>query len=397
MHITKRDAVLMHMARLIAAREKEILQANAQDVAQFAGDDLALYDRLKLDQAKILGMVQSLESLARQSDPLGVERYRFTHANGMEITNRTAAFGTVLIIYESRPDVTIEATGIAFKSGNHILLKGGKEARRSNLLLTNLWQESLRSQNIAEDWVRYLDFSREETRDFLLRPSEKVDLIVPRGGEKLIDFVRKHARCPLIISGRGNNFLFVARDADPDMARQLIINAKTSKISACNALDKVLIDSGLPEKEGFLRELTQQLGEYKVRILTDARLASYGYGQELGEEAVWYQEFLDYKIVLGEVKDLGAAIEMINTYSGGHSATIVSRNPESAARFMDEVDAAAVYHNASTRFTDGGQFGLGGELAISTDKLHQRGPMGLQHLTTNKWYVSGDGQVRKEA
>jgi glutamate-5-semialdehyde dehydrogenase len=394
LNIKIRDAVLLEMAGLINTNKAEILAANKSDLEAYQGGDLAMYDRLKLDDGKIEGMVSSLEQLAGQDDPLGVERYRFTHPNGMEISNRTSAFGTVFIIYESRPDVTIEAAGIAFKSGNHILLKGGKESLKSNKLLTGLWHQALQSKAVAPDWVKYLEFNREETRAFLQNPSQKVDLIVPRGGEKLIAFVKEHASCPVIVSGRGNNFLYVDRDADRTMAQGLIINAKTTKISACNALDKVLIDRGLPEKDVFISQLIRKLKEHQVSILADTYLSHYEGCTEIRDEAVWQEEFLDYRIVLGEVEGLDEAIATINRYSGGHSAAIVSADSRKADKFMEEVDSAAVYHNASTRFTDGGQFGLGGELAISTDKLHQRGPLGLQHLITNKWYVHGTGQAR---
>ncbi len=394
LNITQRNAVLQAMAALVSREKKTILATNRKDVEGYHGGDLAMLDRLKLDDAKVEGMVLALEQLALQPDPLGVERYRYTHPNGLEICNRSAPFGTVLIIYESRPDVTIEAAGIAFKSGNRILLKGGKESLRSNTLLTSLWHEALRGQGAATDWVTYLEYSREATRAFLENPTRRVDLIVPRGGEKLISFVKEHASCPVIVSGRGNNFLFVHREADPQMALDIIHNAKTTKISACNALDKVLIDRDLPAKEAFVKTLLERLERDKVRVWADAGLAHYPGCTEITEEAIWYREFLDYEIVLGEAGGLEEAIQAINTYSGGHSATIVSNSATAARDFMDAVDVAAVYHNASTRFTDGGQFGLGAELAISTDKLHQRGPLGLQHLTTNKWYIQGAGQIR---
>ncbi len=394
LQIKDRDAVLLEMAGLIYKNKTEILEANSTDMAAYQGGDLAMYDRLKIDEDKIEGMAGSLKELAAQDDPLGVERFRFTHPNGMEISNRTSAFGTVLIIYESRPDVTIEAAGIAFKSGNSILLKGGKEAQKSNLLLTSLWHQALQCKGIGREWVTYLEFNREETRAFLLNPSQKVDLIVPRGGEQLIAFVKEHAKCPVIVSGRGNNFLFVDREASVPMAEELIVNAKTTKISACNALDKVLIDRKLPEKENFIRRLVEKLQNHKVTVLADAKLAHNKGCTEINNEDIWYTEFLDYRIVLGEVENLDEAVTAINKYSGGHSAAIITNNSHRAEQFMEQVDAAAVYHNASTRFTDGGQFGLGGELAISTDKLHQRGPLALQHLVTNKWFVRGSGQVR---
>lgn len=394
LNIQDRNAVLLKMADLILQHQSVLLTANAKDLEGYTGDDLAMRDRLKVDRTKIDGMILSLKQLANEADPLGVERFAFTHENGIDVSNKTAPFGTILIIYESRPDVTIEAAGIAFKSGNKILLKGGKESLNSNLVLVNLWHKALKAQNCPKDWVTYLQFDRTQTQDFLENPTQKVDLIVPRGGEKLIAFVKQHATCPVIVSGRGNNFVYVDSEADLQMALDIIINAKTTKISACNALDKVLIASDMPRKPEFVQHLLLELKKSNVEILTDEAFSSLEGTNPIEDESIWHEEFLDYKIVLGQVASLDDAIEKINTFGGGHSAAIITSNEEKANAFMQSVDSAAVYHNASTRFTDGGQFGLGGELAISTDKLHQRGPIGLQHLVTNKWYVLGNGQTR---
>ncbi|RKN83290.1 glutamate-5-semialdehyde dehydrogenase [Ulvibacterium marinum] len=392
--IEKRNAVLATMADLLKQEDETLLSANAKDMASFADGDIAMRDRLKVNDAKIGEMLLSLKQLEESDDPLGIERYRFTHENGMQVSNKTAPFGTVLIIYESRPDVTIEAAGIAFKSGNRILLKGGKESLNSNLVLVDLWHKSLRQNGADTNWVEYLQFDRTQTQAFLENPTQNVDLIVPRGGERLIAFVKQHASCPVIVSGRGNNFVYIHKDADLDMAMDIIINAKTTKISACNALDKVLINNELPNKEAFIKQLLAALRKNNVEILGDDHLAQFEGVSKIENESIWHEEFLDYKIVLGEVPHLEEGIIKINRYSGGHSASIITQSNEVAEIFMNSVDSAAVYHNASTRFTDGGQFGLGGELAISTDKLHQRGPIGLQHLVSNKWYVRGNGQIR---
>ncbi|MDB4292666.1 glutamate-5-semialdehyde dehydrogenase [Maribacter sp.] len=394
LHISQRNAVLIAMANGILESQKDILAANQIDLDSYTGDDISMRDRLKVDQGKIDGMILSLEQLAFAPDPLGIERFETTHANGMHISNKTAPFGTILIIYESRPDVTIEAAGIAFKSGNKILLKGGKESLHSNLVLVNLWHKALQENRCDTNWVTYLQFDRTATQAFLEKPSQKLDLIVPRGGERLIAFVKKHAICPVIVSGRGNNFVYVDSEADLQMALDIIVNAKTTKISACNALDKVLVASDLVRKHQFLQQLILELQKSKVHILTDNALSSLEGTHPITDESIWHEEFLDYKIAIGQATDLADAISKINSYGGGHSASIVTSNSEKASTFMNAVDCAAVYHNVSTRFTDGGQFGLGGELAISTDKLHQRGPIGLQHLVTNKWYIKGEGQVR---
>lgn len=392
--IQQRNDVLITMAQFIAKEKESILAKNKKDIARYNGDDLAMYDRLKIDEGKIEGMILSLEQLVTATDPIGKELYHFTHANGLKITNKTAPFGTVLIIYESRPDVTVEATGIAFKSGNKILLKGGKESLNSNLKIVELWHKALTKHNISTDWVEYMNYNRSETQTFLETPTQKVDLIVPRGGEKLIAFVKQNATCPVIVSGRGNNFIYVDAEADSDIALDIIINGKTAKISACNAVDKVLINCDLPYRKIFIKKLIGKLLEFNIALFGDADLETFENVSAYENEAIWYEEFLDYKILIGSVSTVEEAIAKINKYGGGHSASIITKNEETASTFMESVDAAAVFHNASTRFTDGGQFGLGGELAISTDKLHHRGPMGLQHLVTNKWYIKGNGQIR---
>jgi len=392
--IQKRNAVLNRMAVLLEQERANIKAINQQDLNNYSGEDLAMEKRLLVDDAKIDGMILSMQQLASQEDPVGQIRFTFTHENGMKVTNKTAAFGTVMIIYESRPDVTVEAGGIAFKSGNKILLKGGKESLLSNLKIVSLWHQALEENEIDTNWVEYLNYNRAETQSFLENPTQKVDLIVPRGGEQLIEFTKKHATCPVIVSGRGNNFLYINKEADLKKALDIIINGKTTNIGVCNALDKVLIDTKLPNWQIFATELVAELKKYNVEILGDDAFANATQVPAIENEEIWYEEFLNYKIVVGVVNSDEEAIEKINKYCGGHSATIITQNDAAAQEFMENVDTAAVYQNASTRFTDGGQFGLGGELAISTDKLHQRGPIGLQHLVTNKWYVYGDGQVR---
>ena len=392
--IEKRNAVLSRMAELLEQERADLKNINQQDINNYTGDDLAMEKRLLVDDAKVNAMILSMHQLASQGDPVGVERFHFVHENGMKITNKTAAFGTIMIIYESRPDVTVEAGGIAFKSGNKILLKGGKESLLSNLKIVSLWHQALEENNISKNWVEYLNYNRDETQAFLENPTQRVDLIVPRGGEQLIAFTKKHATCPVIVSGRGNNFVYINKEADLQKALDIIINGKTTNIGVCNALDKVLIDSKLEKWEDFAVQLVTELQQHKVTILGDEAFSKATQVRIIENEEIWYEEFLNYKIVIGIVDSNEEAIEKINKYSGGHSASIITKNDTVAQEFMEQVDCAAVYQNASTRFTDGGQFGLGGELAISTDKLHQRGPIGLQHLVTNKWYIYGEGQVR---
>lgn len=390
-----KNKVLDSMITIIDKERHQIIAENKKDLDAFDKEDQALYDRLVVDNAKVDGMIKAIKEVRNQEDPVGQTISDLTLDSGLKVTNKTAPFGTILIIYESRPDVTIEAAVLAFKANNKILLKGGKEAVNSNIILEKCWHQALEDNGLSKDWIKLLHLKREETQDFLKNPPEKIDLIVPRGGERLIKFVKDNATCAVLISGRGNNFLYVAEDADWLKAVKVIVNAKTDKISGCNALDKVLIDKKIPEYKKKVHELETMLHKLGVDILVDKNVSEILPNEtQVKDNNVWYEEFLAMKIMLAEVNNEDSAIEMINTYSGGHSAAIITENKNIAEKFMQQVDSAAVYHNASTRFTDGGQMGVGAELAISTDKLHHRGPLGLKQLVTNKYYVFGDGHIR---
>ncbi|WP_026450505.1 glutamate-5-semialdehyde dehydrogenase [Aequorivita capsosiphonis] len=390
-----KNKVLESMMKIIDNKREDLLKANKQDLEAFNKDDQALYDRLVVDDSKIDGMIKAISEVKEQDDPVNKEISSNELDSGLKIINRTAPFGTIMIIYESRPDVTIEAAVLAFKANNKILLKGGKEAYNSNKILVKFWHEALQENGLEKDWIKMLELNREETQAFLKNPNEPIDLIVPRGGERLIQFVKENASCAVLVSGRGNNFLYVAEDADWKKTIEVIINAKTEKISGCNALDKVLVDKKIPNYEAKIKELKEVLEELKVTILVDTEVKkTLSTSKVIENEATWYEEFLAMKIVIGAVENSDEAIAKINKYSGGHSSVIMTKDPQKAAYFMENIDSAAVYHNASTRFTDGGQMGVGAELAISTDKLHHRGPLGLKQLVTNKYYVYGDGHVR---
>ncbi|WP_370173351.1 glutamate-5-semialdehyde dehydrogenase [Leeuwenhoekiella palythoae] len=390
-----KNKVLDSMMTIIESRKSEILEANRKDLEAFNRDDQALYDRLVVNDAKIAGMIQAIKEVRDQEDPVSQEISNTTLDSGLKIINKTAPFGTIMIIYESRPDVTIEAAVLAFKANNKILLKGGKEAHHSNVVLVDCWKQALRENDQDESWITMLQMNREETQAFLKNPDQPLDLIVPRGGERLIGFVKEHAKCAVLVSGRGNNFLYVHPKADWAKTIEVIINAKTDKISGCNALDKVLVDKNIADYEAKIQELDQILKAKGVEVLADeASKEVLSDNTVIPNEDTWYEEFLAMKIVLGAVNSMEEAMEKINTYSGGHSSAIMTTDQEAATTFMENIDTAAVYHNASTRFTDGGQMGVGAELAISTDKLHHRGPLGLKQLVTNKYYVFGDGHVR---
>ncbi|MAX70007.1 MAG: glutamate-5-semialdehyde dehydrogenase [Flavobacteriaceae bacterium] len=390
-----KNNVLKSMAEILDRKRAAIIEANKKDLEAFQKEDQALFDRLIVNNKKVDEMIEAVNSVRLQDNPVGQEISNRTLKNGLNIVNTTAPFGTILIIYESRPDVTIEAAVLAFKANNKILLKGGKEAYNSNIILEQCWHEALTENGLSKDWIKLLHLKREETQEFLRNPTEPLDLIVPRGGERLIEFVKTHATCAVLVSGRGNNFLYVSEKADWSKAVNVIINAKTDKISGCNALDKVLINKNIPEYETKLAMLQQKLEQYKVEIIADESVSKVLENvSKVSEDSIWFEEFLALKLLIASVDTIDEATEMINKYSGKHSAAIITEDKNEALTFMNNVDSAAVYHNASTRFTDGGQMGVGAELAISTDKLHHRGPLGLKQLVTNKYYVFGDGQVR---
>ncbi|CDF80045.1 gamma-glutamyl phosphate reductase [Formosa agariphila KMM 3901] len=391
-----KNNVLQSMINLMDTNRAELLSANKKDLEAFSKDDQAMYDRLIVDDKKIDSMITSVREVMQQEDPIGQTISHRVLDDGLEITNKTAPFGTIMIIYESRPDVTIEAAVLAFKANNKIFLKGGKEAIHSNKILVDFWHRALNENGLDNSYIQLLTLNRQETQDFLKNPSEKLDLIVPRGGERLIQFVKEHARCAVLVSGRGNNFLFVDKTADWDKTIKVILNAKTDKISACNALDKILIAKDVPDYEAKLKDLEAILKAKGVELLVDSETQKILKDEPIiPNDDVWHEEFLALKCCIGTVDSLDDAIEKINIYSGGHSATIMTNSKEKAIQFMENVDCAAVYQNASTRFTDGGKMGVGAELAISTDKLHHRGPLGLKELVTNKYYIFGDGHIRE--
>ncbi|MFO7719758.1 MAG: glutamate-5-semialdehyde dehydrogenase [Gillisia sp.] len=391
-----KNNVLKSMMKILDLRREEIIKANKADLEAFGETEGAMYDRLILNDKKVDGMILSINEVMEQEDPVGQTISHKVLDSGLDITNKTAPFGNIMIIYESRPDVTIEAAVLAFKANNKIFLKGGKEAIRSNEILVACWHEALKENGLDTNWVELLNLNRKETQEFLKNPPVQLDLIVPRGGEKLIAFVKENATGAVLVSGRGNNFLYVSPEADFEIAKKVILNAKTDKISGCNALDKVLIDKKLPDYENKLKELQHLMKEHQVEILVDDEVSNILKEEsKIPGEATWHEEFLAMKIALGAVEGLDDTIDKINHFSGGHSAVIITKNKEEAMEFMQQVDCAAVYHNASTRFTDGGQMGVGAELAISTDKLHHRGPLGLKQLVTNKYYVLGEGHIRE--
>jgi len=388
-----KNKTLQDLADLIAKNKEVIIEANKIDL-ELAGDiDPTLIDRLKVDSKKVDDMVASILDVITHEDPQGKVLHEYAHPNGMLVQNKLVPFGRILIIYESRPDVTIEAAITAFKGGNKILLKGGKESKKSNIALVNLWHKALEKNGIPTDYVNYLDIDRVATQKLLKENTHKLDLIIPRGGEGLINYIKQNTDVPLIISGRGNNFVYVHDKCDFDMAVDVIINGK-SRLSVCNATDKVIINTKIPDFKNKAELLVRELIKIGMEVLVDGEQLEKIAGVTKMQGNVYAQEFLSAKILISEATNMDNAIETINKYCGGHSAVIIASNDSIAEDFQNEVDCACVYHNASSRFTDGGQLGFGAEIAISTQKLHFRGPVSSGQLVTNKWFIKGNGQIR---
>jgi len=394
MELKLKNRVLATLSGLLHKNRNRIIEANIKDIKSYPDMDDSMMDRLKVDNIKIDGMIKSLDEVTHQSDPVGKELYNYVREDGLHIINKTVPFGTILIIYESRPDVTVEAAATAFKAGNRILLKGGKESLNTNLLLTDLWQEALTLCGADKSLVEYLILSHSQTQQLIKENNRDIDLIIPRGGEGLINFVLQNSSVPVIVSGRGNNFLYIDDDVDFDMAIKLAVNGK-KRISVCNAIDKILINKDLPSIKNKIKCLVLCLKEKGIDVWGNSETADIC--NEIKVEIdpkTLCEEYLAPKLYITIVDEMNDAIDMINRYSGGHTAVIVTNMKAKADKFMEYVDCAAVYHNASSRFTDGGQYGVGAEIAISTQKLHFRGPLGTQELVTNKWFVYGEGHIR---
>lgn len=388
-----KNKTLQDLATLIAANKEAIISANKEDLDLAGNIDPTLIDRLKVDSKKVDGMVSSILDVITHEDPQGKVLHEYAHPNGMLVQNKLVPFGRILIIYESRPDVTIEAAITAFKGGNKILLKGGKESKKSNVALVKLWHQALEQNGIPSDYVQYLDIDRTETQKLLKENTHNLDLIIPRGGEGLINYIRQNTSVPLIISGRGNNFVYVHDKCDFDMAVDVILNGK-SRLSVCNATDKVIINKNIPDFNTKAEILVRELIKLGMEVIVDGEQLSKIAGVSTMTENIYAEEFLSAKILISESDNMEEAVETINKCSGGHSAVIIASNDAVAEDFQNEVDCACVYQNASSRFTDGGQLGFGAEIAISTQKLHFRGPVSSGQLVTNKWFIKGNGQIR---
>jgi glutamate-5-semialdehyde dehydrogenase len=410
----QKNQVLQKLAQFIKEHSAQLLLANQKDVQAFQKSEAfsaALLDRLTLNEKRIEAMITGLTHVADLAEVVGVTVQKKTLANGLILNQVTDPFGVILFIFEARPNVITEAFSLAWKSSNVILMKAGKEAKHSAEFLFSLIRKALTGAGLQEDFfVGFSDLSREQT-DWLMLQNREIDLLIPRGGEKLIEHVKKHSKIPVIQNDRGLCHLYIEADADLAMALAILENAKMQRPGVCNSLETLLVHQSLASQ--FLPKAFSQLSESMSKIRSKS-----GSPSTSDSEFTWYactesrkwlpkdpsvqaaqkdsfdQEYLDFKINCKVVQNLDEAIAHINAHGSKHSESIITKSTEHAKRFQSEVDAAVVYWNASTRFTDGMEFGLGGEIGISTQKLHVRGPVGLQALTTLKWVVDGTGQVR---
>ena len=395
-----RNHALANIAHALETEQEAILEANAADYrdAQADGIDDAFLDRLLLTPERLNGMAGDVRSVAGLPDPVGELVEDFVLENGLDVEKRRVPLGVIASIYESRPNVTTDIVSLALKSGNACILRGGKETLRSNSALVALVHRAIGEAGLPTDAVQFVDNTDRALVDVMLSMKEHINLLVPRGGAGLINFVARKATMPVLTGGVGVCHTYVDRAAESDMAANIVYNAKVQRPTVCNALDTVLVHSEAAAR--CLPEIASRLNRAGVELRCDHRaLSILGPGGDRNlapaQEEDWGQEFLALIAAVKVVDSLDDALHHIQTYGSGHSEAIVTQDNEAAERFLNEVDAAAVYHNTSTRFTDGAQFGLGAEVGISTQKFHARGPLGLRELTSYKWVVRGSGQIRQ--
>ena len=391
----KKNAALAAIADMLTARQDEWLAANAEDVAaaKEAGMRPAMLDRLTLTPDRVADIVDGVRQVMALPDPIGQVTKMETRPNGLIIGRRRVPLGVIAIIFEARPNVTVDAAALCLKSGNVCILRGGKEAIRSNRCVTALMREALRSAGLPEDCISLVQDTSHETANELMHLDGYVDVLIPRGGAGLIRAVAKEASVPVIRTGEGVCHIYIDDEADLDMGANILYNAKCSRPSVCNAVECVLLQEDVAAD--FLAKAVHLLDKHQVELRCDEKaLKLVGKRGVPAAEADWDAEYDDYILAVRTVKDMDEAIAFINRHGTGHSEAIITKNYFKAQHFLDRVDAAAVYVNASTRFTDGGEFGLGAEIGISTQKMHARGPMGLEELTSCKYVIYGEGQVR---
>ena len=390
----EKNQILNQMAEALEANTQKIIAANQKDLAK--ADDYGIKetmkDRLRLDEARIQEMANGIRQVATLPDPIGNVDKMWQNADELMIGAKRVPLGVVGMIYESRPNVTTDAASLCFKTGNAVILRGGKEAFYSNQLLVAIMQAVLAQNDIHPGAIQFVDDISREVVQEMMRLNDYLDVLIPRGGAGLIQNVKNHATVPVIETGTGNNHVYIDKDADLEMAVKITMNAKTQRPSVCNAIETLLVHKNVASE--VLPILEKELLAKNVEIRTDQKALAYLTQASEATQADWETEFLDYILAIKVVDSLEEAIAHINQYNTKHSEAIVTENYSAAQKFLNEVDAAAVYVNASTRFTDGFVFGFGAEIGISTQKLHARGPMGLDALTSIKYIIYGQGQVR---
>lgn len=391
----ERSLLVKHLAEALVKNMHKILDANTMDCAKMNNDN-PKKDRLILTDVRIKDIADEARAISKLPDPANQILLEKTLENGLKLQKISVPLGVVGIIYESRPNVTVDVSALCLRSGNAVVLRGGSDAENSNKAIVDVIHEVLLAHNLPQELVTLLKLDRKFINE-LLASREYVDVLIPRGSMQLIDFVRENSRIPIIETGAGVCHTYVDKSADMEKAKNIVINAKTSRPSVCNALDTILIHHEIAKK--FLPMITPEFSRFRVEIYADDQsrkiLAKekYPYLKKAQKED-FGREFLDFKCSIKTVKDLPLALEHIEKYSSKHSEAIVAQDKKVEEKFLQMVDAAAVYSNASTRFTDGGVFGLGAEIGISTQKLHARGPFALEKLVTEKWIVRGNGQIR---
>ena len=389
----KNNALLL-ISRAIKENAEEIIKANKTDIenGREAGLAESMLDRLMLDEARIGKIASSIREIIALDDPVGKVLSGTVRPNGLKISKVTVPLGVIAVIYEARPNVTADAAALCLKSGNAVILRGGKEAINSNKAIADVMRAAVKQAGLPEDIIQLIEKTDRETAAELMRLNEYVDVLIPRGGKGLINSVVKNSTVPVIRTGEGNCHIYVDKDADIDTAAKIVFNAKTSRVSVCNACESLLVHKDIAEFA--LIAIKEQLDKKNVVIIGDEATAGILPDVVPATEEDWYTEYLDYKISVKVVDSIDDAIDHIAKYSTDHSESIITENYDAAEKFIAGVNSSAVYVNASTRFTDGGEFGFGAEIGISNQKLHVRGPVGLPELTSYKYIIRGNGQVR---
>lgn len=391
---TIKDNALLAMADALIKNTEDILVANKIDLdnARAKGTPEPMVDRLALNEDRIKAMASGLREVVALQDPVGEVISMWNRPSGLQIGQKRVPLGVIGIIYEARPNVTCDAAGLCIKTGNATILKGGSDAINSNIAIVKVLSKACEEAGLPKNCIQLIEDTSRETTTAMMKLNEYIDVLIPRGGAGLIQAVVKNATVPVIETGTGNCHIYVDSTADFNMAKDIVVNAKTSRPGVCNAAEKIIVAEDIAKE--FLPIVAEALREHDVLIKGDEKSKAIVKDIELATEEDWYKEYLDYIISVKIVKDIDEAIKHINKYSSGHSEAIVTKDYSNSQKFVQRVNSAAVYVNASTRFTDGNEFGFGAEIGISTQKLHARGPMGLKELTTIKYIIFGDGQIR---